>query len=234
MKQNQQNHIRGSILFYILIAVALFAALSFAVARMLQGGGAADNISGERQDTTVIEILDYTNAMRQTVRNLRISNNCDEDQISFERSPFDGSDTSYVNPNAPADFSCHVFHAQGGAMRYSAPTTAMNGGAADWFITGYSEVPRVGESGKPELIVILPDISKALCLRLNDKLGVDNPSGDAPEDADSVNSTTFKGTYEMHTQIGLAAQLGGKMAACFKHTQPNPDTYNFYQVLIGR
>ena len=147
--------------------------------------------------------------------------------------PFDGSDATYVNTNSPSDLSCHVFYSGGGGVGEQSPLTKVNNGV-DWVFTGYNTIPDVGNNATADLIMIIPDISQKICLQLNDKLDIDEVSNDAPPDSDGVDTTKFIGTYSAAEQIGVPANLEGKLVACYKDESPNPDTYNFYQVLIAR
>lgn len=221
---------RGSVLFYILLAVALFAALSYAVSRMMRGAG---NIGDEKAGIYAAEVTRYGGTLHEAVRALRISNGCTEDLISFEKAPFDGSDASYVNSASPSDFSCHIFHPSGGGVGYLNPLAEVND-SQDWVVTGRNAVPDVGDNTAPELVAILPDVTQKICLRINEYLGVENPGGDPPSDADNVDLTPFIGVYSLSEKMSTSAQLSSHMAGCYKHTQPDPPTYNFYQVLIPR
>ena len=221
----------GSVLFIILIAVTLFAALSYTVASMMRG---PSDIGDESAGIYASDILTYAQSIREAVHMMRISNGCTEDQISFERAPFDGSDAAYVNAASPADFACHVFHPGGGGVGEQAPLAEVNNGV-EWLFTGHNRVPNVGNDATSDLAMIIPDISHTICLRLNEKLDIGLVSGDAPADTDGANSTKFTGTYASPAQISTSANLGkGKMEGCYKDESPNPDTYNFYQVLLAR
>lgn len=102
----------GNILFLILIAVALFAALSYAVTssnRTNEGG-----LQRDKARLIASRIIQYGNELENQINRLMVINGCSDTQISFERRPFNGSDSLYTNPNAPADYRCHVFHPNNG------------------------------------------------------------------------------------------------------------------------
>lgn len=105
---------KGNILFLILIAVALFAALSYVVtssSRSNEGG-----IAKDKAKLAASRIIQYATHIEQALQRLKLINKCQDTQISFERAPFNGSDTQYINPYAPSDHSCHVFHSNGGGV----------------------------------------------------------------------------------------------------------------------
>ncbi len=221
----------GSILVYILIAVALFAALGYSVSQMMRGGG--EHIGQEKTGIYVSDLLDYTKNIRGAVQMLRISNDCEEDELSFERNPFDGSDTDYVNPNAPSDFSCHIFHPLGGGAAPSNTLETINGGAP-WYITAQNTIPDIGDPSSSELLLILPNLNKSLCLAVNDRLGVTNPANDAPIDTNGIDNTPFIGTYSATEEISTSALIGAKPTGCIKDTSSTPNTYHLFQVLLAR
>lgn len=100
---NRQN---GNALFLILIAMALFAALSYAVTQAGRGGG---NIDREQQKLDQAVSEQCNAAVDYAVNKVKILNGCDSSEISYEL-----PDGDNPNPAAPADKSCHAFHANGG------------------------------------------------------------------------------------------------------------------------
>lgn len=98
----------GNVLFLILIAVALFAALSYAVTQSNRGSGDADR---ELQQIDQAEADNCTASVNTARLRVEVVNNCSSDQLSYERP--DGGNS---NPNAPIDKSCHIFSpGRGGA-----------------------------------------------------------------------------------------------------------------------
>lgn len=222
----RENSQQGSVLFYILIAVLLFAALSYAVSGMLRG---SSNPVSERDSLMATGILDYAKNMRQAVQVMRVSTQCDEADISFEKSPFDGSDAAYVNASAPTDFSCHVFHPSGGGVGYM---TAQN--QEDWSVTGHFYINNVGTSAV-ELVAILP-VSRDLCAMINTKLDISNSTIETLVSDGAGGGNThapYVGSFTSTGSLTLAAH-SGKMAGCYKSSASSGTDYTFYQVLIAR
>lgn len=234
----------GNVLFIILIAIALFGALSFAVSNMMRSGN-AEAISEQRASILADEILAYARDIRQTVQNLRISNGCEDEDISFENSII----TGYEHTSPVARDECKIFHPDGGGLSYIAPIE-------DWLVT-LSPVPvfrgewyfgpvcaeDIGQAGAcseatKDVVMFLPYINKQLCITLNDKLGVDNPSGDPPVEASNGwTASNFKFTGDFSVG-GTQLQQAGNRAGCFEgfnaSSIPPSDTYHFYQVLLVR
>ena len=82
----------------------------------------------------------------------------------------------------------------------------------------------------------LSGISQAVCEKINERVGVTNPSGPPTNDSFDV-SVKFTGTYDdlgalVAGDSGEETNFAGKPAACFDG--PSSGTYHFYQVLIAR
>ena len=119
-QRSKYNSQAGNVLFLILIAVVLFAALSYAVTSSSGSGGNKDT-SEDKAKLYVAEITQYASAVRTAITWLTATSKCDDTELSFEGPPFDGSDVDYVNPNSPNDFSCHIFHPEGGGVSFRTP-----------------------------------------------------------------------------------------------------------------
>ncbi len=239
----------GNVLFILMIAVVLFAALGFTVANMLRQE-TPGTISGERAGLLAGEILDLGRSTRQAIQDLRISHDCGVDDISFEHSALSG----YTHTPVAKD-ECKIFGPDGARLSYIAPAgelldTSQNAE------TRYGEIVFSGEicvAGLPdgawddcesdsidneELVMVIPFVNQEVCLKINDALGVENPSGNAPIDAGCSWSTVFDGTYSDAQSIGAATgELEGKMQGCYRHDAgcgTHNGSYHFYQVLITR
>jgi hypothetical protein len=96
----------GNILFIILIAVALFAALGFAVVE--RGGTSMDR---EQAQIATIEAEQCTLAISTGIKKLKRLNNCSESQISYEL-----PDGSNENAQNASNTSCFLFHKDGAGL----------------------------------------------------------------------------------------------------------------------
>lgn len=104
---------RGNVLFLILIAVALFAALSYAVTKSTSGGGNADS------ETQQIDIAVYNQniaLLRTTIQRMMIINGLSIDQIHL----CDSSGLCLLGPVGPCSSGdgC-VFASEGGGLSVS-------------------------------------------------------------------------------------------------------------------
>lgn len=109
VSMNTDNTNTGNVLFLILIAVALFAGLGYAVTNSLNS--APIKVEEEKQSLDQAVLNNCEAAINLALLRLESLGNCANDEINYELP--DGSNS---NPNAPADGHCNVFHpAYGGA-----------------------------------------------------------------------------------------------------------------------
>ena len=239
---------RGNVLFYILIAVALIAALSYAVSSTGRGG--STDISAERASLAASEILEYANVLSSATTQLKLRG-CRDIEVSFDNTI---SGTDYSNTNAPADNTCNVFHLAGGGVQYIDPEAEWldnDFNAEDYFgetlITATACVDQIGSgtadcaaagSGAAELIAVTGFIKEEICISLNRKLGVGTAGAAPPVDDGSAwptSSTAYQGNYTGGTRIQDSGQiLDGRKAACFEATTNPAGGFHFYKVLLAR
>lgn len=232
---------RGNALFLILIAVALFAALSYAMTQSGRGGG---TVTKEQAMLEASRLLQYAASLEATVNRLRLANNCSDTQISFENSVVAG----YVNPLSPADKSCNVFHASGGGQEFWNLFKLFPA-----YVTGASRLGFVGKgafsgfgalSGGPlstasesELYIFLRMIhASEICEAINKRHGLSTPvvSG-------VYGPFPFTGTYQNGVvigRVGNAPEFSGKNFLCYQDisetwTDGTP-YYDFLYILIVR
>jgi hypothetical protein len=230
----------GSVIFYILIAIVLFAALSFAVSQSMRGGS---NMDAERLRLSVTEILQYADSLKQAVQKVKIEGS-DDAELSFVNTTIAG----YTNAACTAA-ACKIFDASGGGAIYDVPDEAwldltLAGPPArigQWYFTTAC-VAGAGEGvagcdtdtvENEELIAVLPFVQKNLCVAINARLGVPNPSGNPPVDASDSFQTAapFTGTFTETEEIDLSS---GYLSACFQGSgAPLANAYHYYRVLVA-
>jgi hypothetical protein len=223
----------GSVLFYVLIGVALFAALSFAVAQMMRGGGQAPT---ELKTAAASGVLQYADTVRTAVRAMQI-NGIDVNKICFDNAGWGNSDYDFA---ACSDAANKVFDSDGGAVIWEKNTGDAHN-SNSWLFTGANGIKGIGttcgNASCADLKMVLSGLSADTCLEINRQLGIDNPGGNPPTDA-GYDQTPFTGTYTATAtdDIGAGnAALENQPAGCFKTTAaPAAGQYVFYRVLISR
>ena len=249
-KQNKESNNKGeqgNVLFLILIAVALFAALSYAVTQSTRtGGGNNDN------ETALInsaQLTQYPSSVRTAVLRMIIS----------------GVESTELEFNAPSEFDdCSsndmcVFHPSGGGGTYAfapAEFMASDGGntGGEWFFSGENQVQFIGTSttnaSANDIVAYLPGITQSLCGRINEELGLGNiePAEADPTFAQSMISTgsppsgaptLANGNGNMINGSTTPGELAGQPSGCFQFTGVTSgdvlnNSYVYYQVLVER
>ena len=217
---------RGSIIVWILIAIVLFAALSYAFSDGMRAS--ETTISEEKARILASDIIDYGRTVKQAVQMLQI-NGCEDYEISFENTVVAG----YTNTSAPTDDSCDVFEPEGAGLSWQTPDSDIT--SNPWYFQGEFEVENIGTSNM-ELLMSLTGMTQNTCEEINNRLGITNPSGPPTNDTFTT-STQFTAAYNdgggsAIGDNGEESNFAGKMAACFDG--PPSGTYHFYQVLIAR
>ena len=244
---------KGNALFLILIAVALFAALSYAVTQSGRGGG---NINRETTEIAAAQIIQFSANVKQAITRLQLISNCSDTDLNFESSQ---TGTDYQSLTSPADGSCNLFTREGSNVTYIEPNPTFLDNSqssqpnfGEWLITGESCVYNVGatddffcfangSTDDSELIIALPYITQSICTAINRNLGI--PTRPIPR----ANNQTwenppvrFIGTYSegghaIQSDDTDRAALDGEVVGCFEgEIFPPLGTYHFYQVLIAR
>lgn len=242
----QQN---GNALFIILIAIALFGGLTYAMSQ--SNSGSAD-IDDERLTLNAAEIAQIASTIESTVKELMAVNGCTDTQISFAYDSdgdgdVDASD-NYWNNSAPANGMCNVFGENGGKLAFPALDASLFDPAKSAlyqfgkiFITSTSCVADVGtgpsntcNSSGPddeELTLYLPNITKELCTELARGTSGFQSSGELMEDAAHAwDEVLFDGNYA----DGKVLYLGSRTPKTGCYRGLGYSHYNFYHVLLAR
>lgn len=220
-------NVAGNVLFLILVAVVLFAALSYAVTRSSRGGGDA---SAEQAKLAASQILQRMSMIKFSLDRLSV-NGCDSTELSFENAAVNnlGDAGTYVNSNTPPT-DCHVFHIDGASLSDAeVPERALNSSHAA--LEGYGNylferglqirvtIPVTANGYR--LYTIVPYVTDAVCLAINEETGFDA----IPADLDVVRSLSlFRGAYYSGASVacdtdphgGLALRCGTESIGCFK------------------
>ncbi len=177
---------RGNVLFLILIAVALFAALSYAVTQSSRSGGGASD--GEANLVNSAQITQYPASVRTAIVRMIIGGT-DVTQLNF--------DPPSAFNEAPAASNCStlpgscVFHPTGGgATLVTAPAAVTASGVqVDWVFTSEYGIENIGTSAN-DIIAMFPGVATSVCTRLNQEFGITNLN-DGDGDGVSIGATTL-------------------------------------------
>lgn len=236
MKKNES----GNVLFIILLAVGLIAALTAAI----QGSNNSEsaNIDDETIAIRVSEIQNYAAELERAV-------------LYIMREAVSESDIRFAHPDAHSDYGdiddtnsdgqqhiYQVFHRNGGAANYRTPPTAINDGSA-WEFTGMNHMPGMGTS-RADLIAVLPNLTQNACERVNQLNGqtgspddtgaclyLANDSGrfDNGQDFDDSSPNTMdESSFEQDSSVSAVRPSPQACVSC-----ADGNNY-FYHVLLAR
>lgn len=258
LQKNNRSGERGNVLFLILIAVALFAALSYAVTQSTRSG--SGDASGETNLINSAQLAQYPAGVRTSVVRMIIGG-ASVEQIGFD-APADFKDEV-------SDLRYNVFHPSGGGAVFqlapkdvlAANTSIPNLGR--WIFTSQYQIDGVGStettastSGN-DVIAFLPGVAQNVCKKLNDELGIatanaansdkipglsdiGNPGSPVPTLAQSMTDiASTVGVAGINTNyVGtIGGELYGQPFGCYRGSGGPTDAnrvYVYYHVLVER
>lgn len=253
---------RGNVLFLILIAVALFAALSYAVTSSSRSGGG--DAGGETSLINSAQITQYPASVRTAIIRM-IVRGVTTEQLLFDDPGEFGTATTGID--TAADEERAVFHPNGGGATYvTAPPEVMeSGNQGTWFFSSFYEVGNIGTSEigaatsalGNDVIAFLPGIKQAICVKLNEEIGITGgtdadgdgvPVGPTTKPNINLNMERGAGTgSEGEPGIGDAAPattheiddiFAGQAYGCYDADDANDDLdqgdFIYYHVLVER
>lgn len=167
----------GNALLLILIAVALFAALSYAITSSSRGG---DNIDKEQANLIASQLLQQGASYRNAAQRMMLINGCGESEIGFENTDYPRQPTA--NPRMPDD-SCNMFHADGGGLTPYTPNTDWlldaSGYTANSFIdlhghSGFHGIRNIipSKTGASEMVWAVPWLNDEICAAINTQMDI--------------------------------------------------------------
>lgn len=191
---------KGNVLFIILIAVALFASLSYVVSQSFRGG--TNTISQEQARVAAGEVLRSMQAIKSGYDYLWNQQGCSIDEISFIKAGKEIGAEDFDASSPKGDESCDIFHPLGGGIAYPEnllqyQNEASAGTAANKFLfwfTGFNpggtfRVDNVGTTSNDHIIflqAVLPEI----CINVNKTLDYANANDDLIDAGNTLGDAT--------------------------------------------
>lgn len=254
MKQHQSNMgragERGNVLFLILIAVALFAALSYAVTQSTRSG--SGDASGETNLINSAQLAQYPAGVRTSVVRMIIGGT-GVDQLSFD-SP------SNFAAMSESERLLNVFHPTGGGAVFQNPPKdlIMASAPGTWIYSSAYQIDGIGstEAGvtaSNDIIAFLPGVTQNVCRKLNEEVGItsgdtdkipgDSTIGSVPTAIQNMSLAPSGGTPNIFTSVvgTISGSFVGQPFGCFRVGTTAPVTtygassaYVYYHVLVER
>jgi hypothetical protein len=224
--QHSTEH--GNVLFLILIAVALFAVLSYAVTNSTRGSG---DISQEKADLIASQLLQFGSSMEAAITRMRISNGCSEVEISTEHSGVYGTD--FINPSAPASRKCHLFDPAGGGL-YLMVLKIDDIAPLDFTNYMHFSTPKVRNAGidtNPDLTFLYFFQSEAVCRAINEAAGIGR---DTPLTSGWA-FPAWQGAFldNGYTPNTVDQTYWGHQTMCFEYPS-DPSVHVFFYLVVAR
>lgn len=234
-----KSYSSGNILFLILIAVALFAALSYAITSSSRSG--ESNLSRDKAKIIAGEVIQYAASLEQAISRIMIINGYGVEYLDVD------DNSGYVVQNANTNCSsnkCKLFHPEGGqAIPKLLPANATNLNATNWSkIDNRSRlffmivpVKDVG-SDAADLLLLYGAVKQEVCDEINIKLGIHARGASRPFDAHGAFLTQQGNLIPYPQPTGMLgeedARIAGKRSFCI--TKADLWGNYFYHVLVAR
>ena len=248
MEMLRNRYQSGNILFLILLAVVLFAALAMAIIQSLRGGG-QEGMTKEAADSAASDMMSYFTQIDTAVQRMMLVNNIPLEQIDFydttNKSQTGGND--HYNNTACTTTSCEVFSPAGGGVsarkfdKYG-DQTQMTGDSGRRMPGHHAmQVVNVQHLGTPlnEVAIRIDFVKADICRAVNRGLGLPE-CGTIPAYISGAAWTPFSGdaatiaaNLAAAAPYNFAGQAQGKATFC--QLSCNPGAFgSLYHVIIER
>ncbi|MGB1077256.1 MAG: hypothetical protein ACPG05_03035 [Bdellovibrionales bacterium] len=213
MVKEKQN---GNVLFLILIAVVLFAALSYAVTQSTRGGGDTDS---ENVAIMASQATQYASRVKTAAMRMMLIGGTDLTTINFTDVPNGRAGLQF--DRCTSGVNC-VFADEGGGIEYI-PLPPIDLTNRDWQVAESIALVSVSGVGTaaPDDILYAQEISLEACEAFNKGLGLP---------ATPVQNTTELAIPGPDTIDAYPGEEFG----CIENGAPSTGTYWYYHVLVAR
>lgn len=218
----------GNATLYILLVVALFAAVSFILSRQ---GDSSESSRLERDRAEIIanQVLAYPLQVRQAI-DMMLMGGEDVDDLVFALP----GEVGYDSPShAPTR---EVFHPLGGGLiRATIPDDGLQGGVANpdagWYLGMFNNIAWTPTTDH-DVVLVAWGLAQGLCAAINNKI---TGSDTIPAVGDSVpnvfiDDSRHGGTNVVELDAALCADCEEKPALCVS----NGGNYGFYSLIHAR
>ncbi len=233
MSVSPYNPEHGGAIFYILFAIAMITALTFALNKGSQTSG--NTLSKDKARLAAHEIIGFMETVASNVNKLKLRGFTDT-QISFENNIH----ANYTNANCTQN-ACKIFAIGGGNLNYAAPNTgwldnSYQGQAhyGKWLFVGNLNIEGTASS-ETDLILMLRYVTEQICETVNITIGLPSPNVNDIFGGGGI--AYFKGDASSYTAAGVPniadedTAFAGKNLFCFRN---GAGEYQVTQVLISR
>ena len=237
MKTNQEHFASpqnqsGNALIYVLIAIALFAALSFTLGRQTDTSGYG-TLSDDQAELYASQLIAYA-----------VQTKSDIDQMIFTGS--DIADFDFTLPTAAGfNTSPHIHkvdHPEGGGLNPARiPDNAVTQSTSDpvpgWYLGRFNNVEWT-ETSDTDVILVAYQLNQTVCEKINEKI---NGSTTIPVLGDSIKETMINDAVHTGTNLDLTTDSSGSPICSDCHQvstlcvqNQGTNAYGFYTIVADR
>ena len=234
METNKEHRSQecGNALVYVLIAIVLFAALSFTLSRQTDTGEAGE-LSDTRAELYATQLISYAAQAKSAVDQM-IFTGANIDDLDF----IDPSDPTF-NSGTQKDRSNRVFHPEGGGLvKGRLPDDALaqisSNPVAGWYIGRFNNVEWTPTTAD-DVILTAYQIDKAICEKINEKI---TGSTNIPALGSDMNTVLVDDVFYSGTNADLTTDPTGSPVCGDCHQMRSlcvqnagQSAYSFYTVI---
>lgn len=227
----------GNMLVYIIGAIFLMGLLIVLLKGSFQEG---TGIDPEKNAMRAGELTRYGSELERAARYI-VGNGYSESDIRFAHPTGLAAYSSYgLIATTPMQ---QIFSPQGGGAVWRAAPSGSQSAAANWVFTGANAVDGVGSTCAAatcsDLMVVLPNVTRDICIQVNRAKGIANPAGEPPQESDGLGlSTLFTGGVFTYggTLATTDGHTSGQTEGCFEGNggDTTAGSYYYYRVLLAR
>lgn len=219
-RKSQEN---GNVLIYVLIAIALFAGLSFTLSKQ-STNDSGENLDQANAEFYAAQIISYTAQARSAVDQMMITGSR-VDELNFDTP----DDSSFETP----PLFNKVFHPQGGGLStkelpkqavHQISTTPVAG----WYMGRFNNVEWTKTNGT-DVILTAYQIKRSVCEAINKKI---TGSSAIPVMNGSMSSYIVDTTTNNDVTIAVCPDCEGYSALCVTNIAVN--AYSYYALMAER
>lgn len=219
---------RGNAFLYVLIAIALFAALSLVLGRQTSDTSEAEGVAGERTNMYATQILAHAASVKSIVDQMMATGTL-PDNLSFVKP----ADAGY----AAAPHIAKVYHPEGGGLTDKPLAAAIAGTVtsdppAGWYLGRFNTV-EWSPSAAPDVILTAFQISKAVCAQINEQVTGSTAIPVLGASArDLLVDAAAHGGANADFTVAACAACEGMTSLCVKDNAQ--EIYAYYSLIVDR
>ncbi len=234
MKQSSSacrcNTQTGNAMFIILIAVAAFAALSFAIAS--SRNDYSKNLTEENARLLAGELIQYGDGLRVVTDKMIGVRDVDDINTGGNGILFAASNANAIYGTPGDQPKTELFNASGGGASYATPPDSACESACAYEFSGQFTISDVGTS-EAELAMVVIDVDATVCKQINK---TQNTGWASIPTEDAVTLNRFAGTNygaSAANPIAIGGAMAGLQSFCYQESS-GAERYIFLHVLRAR